>query len=180
MEVAYLGCFSYATSKDNKAVRMGRYRAGVGVLLQTSVVLFCLTLLAWSSVGALNGLSDEEWEAGLGTDMCPEKKFDGLGRLDVAVGGEQALPEKDSELIDMKQLLGQQSAQLKELGDLIARLTNALQKLPAPSLLPLPQTTSSTERPHRLDDYDQVVSSVGYEEQGKIYRLNEVLTFTFA
>ena len=166
VKLAYLGCFSYANSKDNKAVRMGRYRAGVGVLLQTSVVLFCLTL-AWSCVRALNGLSDEEWEAGLGTDMCPEKKFDGLENLDVAVRKEQALPEKDSELTDMKQLLGQQSAQIKELGDLITRLSNALQKLPAPSLLPLPQTTPSTERLHRLDDYDRVVSSVGQEEQGK-------------
>lgn len=53
-------------------LRMGKYRVGVGVFLWCFILLVCLVLI-WSGVFVDSSFMDEEWEVGLGIDMCFEK-----------------------------------------------------------------------------------------------------------
>lgn len=131
--------------------RMGKYRAGAGVPLRCFILSVCLVLTR-SGALADSSLTDEEWEAGLGTDMCPEKADIPIGSVfpsgNAASNAADAVDDK-AVMVEMKQLLTQHSAQIEKLGELITKLDRSLQKLPAVPLI-IPQVVSSTNRQQSL------------------------------
>ncbi|XP_024357704.1 uncharacterized membrane protein At1g75140 [Physcomitrium patens] len=115
---------------------MGKHRADIDMPLRCFMLSICLSLI-WSQVLAAITLTDEDWEAGLGADMCPEKTdipvdsvfpsrgvSAGVARDGVGAGDDRMV------IAEMKQLLREQSAQVEKLSDLITLLHQSLQKFP--------------------------------------------------
>lgn len=72
------------------------------------------------------GMNDEEWEAGLGSDMCPEK-----ADIPVDASFPSIKTDDENEMVQMKHLLTQQSAQIEKLSELITKLDRSLTAQPS-------------------------------------------------
>lgn len=142
----------------DKLSSMGKHRVGVGLPLQCFIVSLCL-ILTRNGVLAASSHVDEEWEASLGTDMCPEKADIPIDSVFPSSNDASAADDKAA-IVEMRQLLTEQSAQLEKLSDLITKLDKSLQKLPTLPLI-IPQVASSTNRPHQSLDTEKVSSSHG-------------------
>lgn len=127
---------------------MGKQRAGVGLPLRCLILSVCFILMR----SGVLGLTDEEWEAGLGTDMCPEKvdpiPVDASFPSSNTASDAPAANTFDDKaaLVEMKQLLSEQSAQIQKLSELVTKLDRSLQKLPALPPLIIPQVATSSKK----------------------------------
>lgn len=116
---------------------MVKFRVAVGVLLRAATCVVCL-ILAECDVVPPSKLSDEEWEAGLGSDMCPEKQAI-PEKLEVTPAVVATTVKNPPDLSDVHKLVESQSGQIEKLSDLITRLEGVLHELPAQSLMPKTQ-----------------------------------------
>ncbi|KAG0597890.1 hypothetical protein M758_12G028300 [Ceratodon purpureus] len=133
--------------RADKFSRMGKHRVGVGLPLQCFILSVCLVLTR-SGVLALSSDADEEWEANLGTDMCPEKADIPVDSVFSSGDGASAADDK-AVIAEMKQLLTEQSAQIEKLSDLVTLLDKSLQKFPTLPLI-IPQVATSISRQQSL------------------------------
>lgn len=106
--------------------RMGKQRKVGARCLPLGLISFILISLL--SSGAY-GMNDEEWEAGLGSDMCPEKADIPLDASFPSIKNDD-----ENEMVQMKHLLTQQSAQIEKLSELITKLDRSLTALPSISV----------------------------------------------
>lgn len=124
---------AHATVGAENFARMGKRSAGAGLPLGSFTLSVCLILsvcLTRSGVLAQSSHSDEEWEAGLGTDMCPEKADIPIDSVFPSINADSDAIDDKAKIVKMKQLLTEQAAQIEKLSELITKLDRSLTALP--------------------------------------------------
>jgi hypothetical protein len=163
------------TMGADKVSSMGKHRVGVGLPLWCLILSVCVVLTRSEALAVSNHI-DKEWEANLGTDMCPEKADIPIDSVFPSRNPPSAPPPAADDkpvTVEMHQLLTEQSAQIEKLTDLITKLDHSLQKL---STLPLiiPQVTTPTNKQQSLASEEIPTFSAEAQPETKPVHVSEL------